>query len=321
MRVQKLVSTVSPFNDNYAGGNISAFHVRHIAEGTNQNGPRGAALGASISMMKKGFGTGSAGPGEIDGLYVVLRQDSQRTGATGTGAADGCGILIDAAVHQNVGFVGGIEGATTVLSNDQTNANGGGVPVRNMSYQIGCTNTAANGASMCYFGGAARGEHDAGLLLYNHEASGGFFREFINLVTNAGKVFGIDRRGDISLGRYRTDGVTMSDVMHMRINSDSSLGWVNAPKNVQLMSLNQNGDLSLYGGCSSRTINTVGNVSADGDIIAGNRMQARYIDLMPGGDPADGASGVPGRLWVGPGGRLRFYDSYGQAKFVYLTQS
>ncbi len=252
----------------------------------------------------------------------VLRQDSQRTGATGTGAADGCGILIDAAVHQNVGFVGGIEGATQcpVERSDQRERRRRPRPQYELSNRLHEHGRQRRIHVLLRRRGP--GEHDAGLLLYNHEASGGFFREIINLVTNAGKVFGIARRGDISLGRYRTDGVTMSDVMHMRINSDSSLGWVNAPKNVQLIEPQPEWRFEpLSGGCSSRTINTVGNVSADGDIIAGNRMQARYIDLMPGGDPADGASGVPGRLWVGPGGRLRFYDSYGQPSSSTSTQS
>ncbi len=183
-----------------------------------------------------------------------------------------------------------------MLSNTQQNANGGGVPVRTISYQIACTHTAANGASMAYFASAPRGQHDAGLLLYNNEADGGYFREFINLVTNAGKVFGIDRRGTVSFGRYRTDGTTVSDVMHMQIKADSSLGWVNAPKNVQLMNINQNGDLSLYGGLAAANINTAGNISANGtiqggsvqasgNIVAGGGMQANYIDLRPAGTP------------------------------------
>ncbi|RIY03268.1 hypothetical protein D3218_00385 [Aureimonas flava] len=319
VRAQKLVSTQSPWNSDYAGGNIASFHVRHVAEGTEMNGPRGAALGIGISMFKEGFGTGTARPGEIDGLYIVLRQDSPRNANSQTSAdkADGCGVLIDAAVFDKVGFVGGIEGNTSVI-----NDNGIGTK-RRLVYQLGCTDTAVGGASMGVFTSAAQGQHNAGVMVYNAEADGGYFDNMIYCANNAGQIFGVDRRGLVSFGKLTNAGQHINPSMHMTLQADYSLGWLNAAKSVQILSLDQNGNLNAYGNLNGVSVNATGNMQAAGTVIANAGLRAPDLVMTPGArDSTNLSTYRRGQLFVGQGGRLRYCEADGtQPKFVYTTNS
>ncbi|MBB3938150.1 hypothetical protein [Aureimonas phyllosphaerae] len=295
-----LTSVASPYNPDYAAGNYIASHVRHVAEGTEKNGPRGAAVGLGVSMQKEGFGTGTAKGGEIDALYVVLRQDSPRNGAAGSvggsgdiipDRGDGCGILIDAAVYENVGFVGGIEGATTVLKND------GSGQAQRISYQIGCTDTTRGNNSFGYFASATVGKVTGGLLLTSMEGAGGFFENFIQCNTDVGTLFQVDRRGLVSFGKLTNAGQTINPAMHMTLQADYSLGWINADKSVQLMNLNQNGDLGVYGNLAAAALNVTGGV-------------ARIIPSNAAGAPS---TWTVGSLFVDGSGRLLYCDVTGSA--------
>ncbi|WP_416356338.1 hypothetical protein ACLNGM_20245 [Aureimonas phyllosphaerae] len=315
MHAQKLVQTASPFNANYEGGNISAFHVRHVAEGTNKNGPRGAGLGASVSMFKEGFGTGQAKGGEIDGVYIVVRQDSPRDNSQGINdpnRGDACGILIDAAVYEQVGFVGGIEGATTVLSNVN------GASTRRLVYQLGCTDTTTT-SSIGLFTSAALGSHSAGLLIYGAEGSGGSFDNYIQCRTDTVGIFNVDRGGTVSMGRRLNNGQMIDLAVHMAVQSDFSLAWLNANKSAALLNLDQNGNLSARGGLAGSAINSSTNIQAQGNIIAGGKVSATLLRLTPGTAGSQSSELVAGTFSVGQSGRPRFCLANGQAPVFLAT--
>ncbi len=177
-RAQKLVDTKIPFNTVTTGGQ-SAFHVRAVAEGSSQNGPGPPRSAPRSRHSRKGFGTGTAKGGELDGLYVVVApgQPAHRRAGSDPDRGDGCGVLIDAAVHENVGFVGGLEGATYGFCRTRSRTpNGNAAPTRRLAYQIGCTDTTTP-ASIGYFTSAAQGRHSAGLHIHSAEAAGAYFEQ------------------------------------------------------------------------------------------------------------------------------------------------
>lgn len=300
-RAYRLTEAASPFNPNYEGGNYIAQHVRHVAEGTNKNGPRGAALGLGVSMFKEGFGTGTAKGGEVDAVYIVVRQDSPRDNSQGINdpnRGDACGILIDAAVHEKVGFVGLIEGATTVLAND------GSGPKRRLVAQVACTDTTTE-ASTGYFTAASLGEHGAGLHVHMAEADGGFFRSPIYVGTEKGQIFGVDRDGSVALGRRLNNGDLVPRAMHLVVQGDSSLGIVNADKTVQLVNVTQNGDVNAYGQVNART-----------NMSAGVSVTSPKVRILSTNEAGVSANWLRGTLFVDGSGRLLYCDTDGTAPKV-----
>lgn len=319
----KLDAVYSPFNPNYDAGNYVAHHIRHVAEGTNKNGPRGAALGLGISMSKAGFGTGNAKGGEIDGLYIVLDQDSPRVNAAGsTGGTgdiipdrgDGCGILITARVFPRTGFVGGMEGATVVLA--ESNA----VPTNQVTYQIGTFDTTRGNRSFAYFGNATLGAVTGGLLLSSSEGAGGYFQDFITCSTDTAVLFNVDRSGLVSHGRRLNNGQALNPAVHVGLRSDNSLDWLNAAKSVAILNLDQNGNLSSYGDMNAAAINSRSNIQATGNIIAG-KLQANLLRLSPGTAGSQSPEYIAGTFSVGASGRPRYCLANGQAPVFLVTST
>ncbi|WP_156419251.1 hypothetical protein [Aureimonas sp. AU12] len=326
IHAQKLVSARIAFNSDN-DREVSSFHIRTVSEGSALNGPRSATLAASISLFKEGFGTGTARGGEMDGLYIVVRQDGPRVNSPETDAkspnrSDACGILIDAAFFDKTGFTGGIEGATTLLS-----GTGGGNKAR-LSYQIGCMN-AATGTdridSIGLYAAATVGKNSVGLLLNNFESTGGYFDKFIECGNDSGQIFSVDRFGTVSFGKLRNDGYTLDAKMHMTLQADASLGWVNSNKSVQIMSLDQGGNLSVFAGLSAANMSTVGNVAAGGKVIATSGFQGRMINLTPGAyefSASQLGNYKRGDIFIGAGGRPRICTADGtQPLFLYTTSS
>lgn len=123
----------------------SAESIQVIAEGSAVNGPVRGSFARTISLFKKGFGTPGAKGGELDGIYIVVRQDA-RDGVQ----ADGCAILLDYAAFDNPGFTGGLEGATSMISKATNKI------IRRISYQLGCMDY-ASGESAVLYGKAPEG--------------------------------------------------------------------------------------------------------------------------------------------------------------------
>lgn len=309
MQSDKLLRAATPFNST--AGNYTANGIEIAAEGSAFNGPRTASLGLTVSAYKEGFGTGSAKAGEIDNIYLVLRQDGPRVNdqdTFGANRSDGCGILIDAAVYPGVGFVGGIEGNTSLLPTSGTGT------TKAMAYQIGCMDTTTNSKATGFFTSAAKGDHAAGLFVYNAEANGGYFDNLIYCGNDQGQLFGVSRRGEVSLGRHTPGGATISNAMHLVVQTNASLGVLNANKSVQLLNLTQSGDLSAFGSVNGVAIN--GSVSVQAPLISATAM----VRIAPSGSMDNSANWIAGTLGVGPSGRLRYCDANGaQPKFVQLS--
>lgn len=198
-----------------------------LAGGSPTNGPLNGTFGQTISVFKQGFGTSSAKGGEIDGLYVVLRQDT-RDGVQG----DGCGLLIDAGFYDNAGFVGGIEGATTKF------AKSNGAQVNRLVYQIGCMDHASS-TEIGIFARVEIGEATAGMRLQSNHASGAVFTDFIQAHNGAFNAFRVDNQGVV------TQASPAGEFSGVRVNNGGTRAWLNNPANAELMTLDQAGNLSV----------------------------------------------------------------------------
>lgn len=200
--------------------------IQTIAGGSTVNGPVAGSFGQTISLMKEGFGTAAAKGGEMDGLYIVMRQDN-RDGV----AADGCGILIDVAAYDNIGFVGGIEGATSRISKTTQTI------TTRLSYQIGCMDFATS-TEIIYYGKAVYSEIGYGIKLDCDLATGGFYSNYINCNNGHWDVFNINKNGEIRIGNdFGSSGVFIAS------DAAGTFSVRNNNQTVSLVSINQNGSL------------------------------------------------------------------------------
>lgn len=318
IRVQQYLNAKMAFNTEQ-GVQRSASHIRAIAEGSVVNGPGTAELGHTISLMKEGFGTGSAKGGEIDAMYICLRQDGPRVNdanAFGQNRSDACGILIDAAFYDKTGFTGGIEGATALL-NPADNSS-----MKRLSYQIGCINAATGTTQIDSNGlyvGASAGQNTNGLLVNAFEGAGGYFDNYIQCGTDSGYVFQIDRKGVVSIGKHAIGGTTSADHFHIGLQNDASLGFVNSNRSAQVANLTQGGNLSLLGNLNATAINTTGTVTAGGNIVAGGVVSASLLRLAPGTAGSPSSEWKAGTFSVGASGRPRICLANGQAPVFLAT--
>lgn len=95
----------------HAGGHADAavytMGIETRPVGSGKNGPVSADVGLGLSVIKQGFG-GATRPaaGEMDGLYIVVRQDGPQGTASGaTNSSDASGILVDAQIVGDAGFI------------------------------------------------------------------------------------------------------------------------------------------------------------------------------------------------------------------------
>lgn len=95
----------------------STLNIEMLADGSGKNGPYSSDYGMSINAAKRGYATGAAVSGEIDGLTIYVRQDGARGLPLGsTQSSDACGILINAQNVEDVGFVAPIEATSSNIS-------------------------------------------------------------------------------------------------------------------------------------------------------------------------------------------------------------
>ncbi|NEI60903.1 hypothetical protein [Rhizobium leguminosarum] len=225
------------FNNDVGNHLLATKSVHTIAEGGTINGPARASVAHAVSLMKKGYGDGTAKGGEMDGIYLVVRQD-QRDGVR----ADACGILIDAAFYDNDGFVGGIEGATQ--KNDKVTQ----AALSRLVYQIGCMDHAAS-QEIAYFASADYSEISYGLKLDGHISTGGYFSNYISCSNGSWDVFNINRNGEVTL-RHDLSGTSMA----IRVGTSGNFGVLNNAKTVELFTVFQNGGIRLAPQASAPTV-------------------------------------------------------------------
>jgi len=99
----------------HSGSRYSVLGVEAQPQGSGINGPASADCGLTISTRKKGFNGATRPPtGEIDGLYICVRQDGPTGYASGsTLASDASGILVDIQNVGDCGFTSAWEAATS----------------------------------------------------------------------------------------------------------------------------------------------------------------------------------------------------------------
>ena len=252
-RVQDMVL---PFNNSgLSRYNHIASNLRVIAKGSNVNGPFKASIGQGLAIWKEGYGTGAAGRGEIDALYIVLKQDSPRDGQN----ADGCGILIDASTYQGVGFVGGIEGVTREISNANS------TEVSSINYQIGCfdTKNAGQPLGVGFHITANSGPVSYGLMISSATQNGGNFQKPIMVNNNGRLLFELDEAGRLMLGASTGSGLRAG----IYAGVDGSFGVLDNAMTSELMKITQVGDASFKASVSS------------GRIIAATAMASPLVTL------------------------------------------
>lgn len=119
----------------HAPGNEIAEMVEAVAVGSGQNGPSNATIAGGFAIAKRGYGSGSANSGEIDGIRVTVRQDGpQGLPAGNSGLSDCAGILVNVQNRGDCGWVAAFEAQTT-------NAAVGGGVARQVQTKIGVINT------------------------------------------------------------------------------------------------------------------------------------------------------------------------------------
>lgn len=122
---RKVWRTTAPFPGTHVGEEYSEQCIESRPTGGGVNGPTSADYGLTISVRKKGLGTGTAVTGEIDGLNVVVCNDGQDT-------SDAGGILTNVANLTN-GFTVCYEGVSSAYASPPTYI------MRQVRYQLGVT--------------------------------------------------------------------------------------------------------------------------------------------------------------------------------------
>lgn len=198
-----------------------------IAEGSSVNGPNSGSFGRTISMFKKGFGDGTAKGGEMDNLYLVLRQDA-RDGVK----ADGCTILADVGVYDIDSFVGFMEGATTTFARADNSI------IHRMSYQIGCKDQLSGESSIFYAKAAVGVTKDALHVVMEGTAT---FSYVIRVQSPDHVVYSLNGAGIEAMASYASNST-----VYRWVDSSGTMHWVNNAQNVDLMMLDQAGNLQLH---------------------------------------------------------------------------
>ena len=100
---------------SHSGSRYSVLGVEAQPQGSGLNGPASADCGLTIGVRKKGFAEASRPPtGEIDGLYICVRQDGP-IGQPNAGplSSDASGILVDIQNVNDCGFTSAWESVTS----------------------------------------------------------------------------------------------------------------------------------------------------------------------------------------------------------------
>jgi hypothetical protein len=216
---------------NTSDHSYSAESIQVIAGGSSVNGPVRGSFARSISLFKEGFGGPDAKGGEMDGLYIVVRQDT-RDGV----AADGCGILIDYASFDNPGFTGGIEGATSIISKTTNKI------TRRISYQLGCMDYATGEGAVLY-GKAPQGVAPVKDGLHLTTEGTNYFQYWLRFQTPDHTVYSLNKNGFEGLASFNS-----GSTVWRYVDSGGTLHFVNHNITVDLALLDQAGNLKLNGG-------------------------------------------------------------------------
>lgn len=213
-----------PYNTTTTPNSYDSIQV--ISEGSSVNGPNSGSFARTISMFKKDFGTAAAKGGEMDALYIVLRQDG-RDGVQ----SDGCGILVDVEAYDNPGFVGIMEGAFTQVAK-ATNT----ISYR-VNVQIGCADY-ATGEGAAFYGKAAVSCVKDGLHLVAE--GNAFFQYWLRFQSPDHTVYSLDKNGLEAMASFAS-----GSTVWRYVDSQGTLHIVNNTQSVDLLLLDQAGNMQL----------------------------------------------------------------------------
>jgi hypothetical protein len=226
-------------NTAHAGHGHSVLHVENKPIGTGNIGPTNADFGVSVSLLKQNFNTGSALAGELDGGYIVVRNDGSNSDTTG--------LLFDIG-NYGIGFNALFEGITSSFS--------GGVVTHQIDVQCGVIDTRTNnqyGLVLSAFTGALT----TAILLQSQTPGTSAWADFIQAFYSTAEVFRVDGTGRIWL----TAAGGGNNVVLANIGSAFTISSNNAGS--QILSIDQSGDLSISG-FANATLYKVGNTQVVG---------------------------------------------------------
>ena len=219
---QKVFS--NQINVPHTGHGYSVLHVENQPKGSGLSGPTNADYALTISHLKQGFGSGTAMAGEMDGMYIVVRNDG--------GNSDTAAILGDVGQY-GIGFNAFFESVTSGFVSGaltyQIDAQAGVIDTRNHVY-AGFVATATVGALT------------TGILVQSNSGAG--WTNLFEGQHNGGVIFSIDTLGSNGSGRINLyDGVGGLKTLRTSSNSLSILNAVGA----EIFNLNDSGLLVIPG--------------------------------------------------------------------------
>lgn len=294
---------------------VYSFGIESRPTGSGKNGPTSADVGFGVSVIKKGFGTATRPPaGEIDGLYIVVRQDGpQGTISDDVASSDAAGILVDAQTVGDAGFI-----SVSDCQSSQIDATTFEL-LRRMQVQSGViiANAAGGPVSYGYTATAKTGTLDH--AFYVGEAGG----QWLNLFKAPNKLT-IDSNGSyniqtpdwtsyaarfsrtagindaLSITQRGTGGIAISTVEAGAITfatSNTSRWQIAAAGTLQPVA-----DLGANLGAVSRQ---VGTIYANQIILSGNNQQMNNLPVYADNTAATGGGLAAGRVYRTATGELR----------------
>lgn len=226
----------------HAGKSHTASSIISQPTGTGTNGPTNADYAQIISLNKKNFGSGTAATGELDGMYIVVRNDS----AAGNPNSDTTGFLMDIANYGS-GFNAGYEIHTATIASNVINSQ--------IALQAAVINN-RDGGSWGYVYNATIGAQSGAQLMQNQGTGRwGFLQQFVdstgvirfNIPVDSNQVARIQLKD--SAGNQKT----------MRVNSNK-LSFLNSGESAEIMTVDDSGNL-VTGGTA-----TLGNTTVNGSL-------------------------------------------------------
>jgi hypothetical protein len=215
----------------------STLHIEARPVGSGKNGPTSSDYAMTISNMKKGYGTGAEVLGEIDGLNIVVRQAGPLPSSEAT-QSDAAGILVNAQILGNPGFICVMEGTTSRLQNISTQTH-------SMQTQMGVISTNEGGYILdgpVYTVGfsalAIQGDHDVAFLA-QEQGGGAVWGKAFQVNKATGTTFEIDMDGRVTIGPAASRFI-------MR-QSGGNVSFLNAAGTIEFAAITQGGHFHSLG--------------------------------------------------------------------------
>jgi hypothetical protein len=172
-------------NGSHASYINSLYSLSFNPVGSGAAGPTASDDTLLVSNIKQGYLAGTTVQGEINGIYVVVRQG----GAVG-GGSDSAGILVDNAVVGTAGYCASMETQASLLTVVT------GAVTKGIQTQIGVI----DGVNAVYNGFFARADVGALTDAYRCDTNGGTWTNFLHFMAAGVNRFSMDNTGKMTWG-------------------------------------------------------------------------------------------------------------------------